>query len=346
MAGKKKKKSKPRGKKALQKRINKIVIALVVIIVASFSITAVLWGRKHYEDGSETSGGAGSEAVSAAGRSTGEGTGKAAEGARPAAGALEKKNRKENPAEEVRKLKRNIAAGKMYRRGKGSIVIIIDDVGYNIHQLKPFLELPGPIVFAVLPSLPYSERAAELILKHGKEYIIHQPMEAVSRQNLGPRAILSEMETSEIERVLGENIASLPEAVGVNNHMGSKVTADPELMKTVARYLAKRGLLLIDSLTTPHSAIKKAVGNTGLPYIRRDVFLDNREAIEYYTTAFAQGKKQAEEEGYAVMIGHVQSEGLAESLRQLCDSAKSEGYTFIPASKIPYVIESYAGAGY
>ncbi len=326
MAGKKKKKTKPRGKKALQKRINKIVIVLVVIIVASFSVTAVLWGRKHYEDA--------------------EGTAKAGEGARPAAGAVEKQKQKEHSADEVRQLKRNIAAGKMYRRGKGSIVIIIDDVGYNLHQLKPFLELPAPIVFAILPSLPYSEKAAELILKNGKEYIIHQPMEAVSRQNLGPQAILSEMETSEIERVLGENIASLPEAVGVNNHMGSKVTADPELMKPVARYLAKRGLLLIDSLTTPHSAIKKAVGNTGLPYIRRDVFLDNREAIEYYTAAFTQGKKHAEEEGYAVMIGHVQSEGLAESLRKLCDSAVSEGYTFIPASKIPYVIESYAGFGY
>jgi len=339
VAGKKKKKTKSKGKKARQKRINKIVIVIVVIVVASFSITAFLWGRRHDEAGLEEVLTGGTETEESGAEAEAETA--ASKGADPRLPKVKK-----NPAEELRHLKRNIASSKRYRGDKGTIVIIIDDVGYNLHQLKPFLDFPGPIVFAILPSLPYSEKAAELIRKHGKEYIIHQPMEAVSRQNLGPQAIVSGMKAMEIEKILGESIASLPEAVGMNNHMGSKVTADPELMKTITRYLEKNNRLFIDSLTTPHSAVKKALEDTGLPYIRRDVFLDNRATIGYYTDAFSKGKERANQAGYAVMIGHVQSEGLAEMLKSSYESAVSEGYTFAPVSKLPFVIERYADIGY
>jgi len=94
--------------------------------------------------------------------------------------------------------------------GAPVLIIVIDDVGYNNGELKPFLELPFPITFAVLPQLPHSADSALSIQKAGKEMILHQPMEALGGNDPGPHAVYLSMDEATIAKTVAENIDSFP----------------------------------------------------------------------------------------------------------------------------------------
>ncbi len=138
---------------------------------------------------------------------------------------------------------------------KGSLVIVLDDAGYNMDQLKPFLALPFPMTVAVLPGLSHTVEAAHATLRAGKELILHQPMEPHGKENPGPGAIMNTMGAHEAEATLATNLASLPPgAKGVNNHMGSKATENAEIMRALIDYCTEKRLYFLDSRTSPSSA--------------------------------------------------------------------------------------------
>lgn len=315
------KKKKKRTKKEQKKRIARGVVLCAAVVVIGFGVTAFLWGtRKQPAAVIEILPAPGDETAETAEESVPETVETAAVStAKPA----------EEPAE----------------IGSGSILIIIDDVGYNMHQLEPFLEFEGPIVFAVLPGVPYSRQAAERIHTSGKTCIIHQPMQAFSLQNLGENPILADMDEAGILAVLERSMNEVPYAVGMNNHMGSLITSDPEKMEIIMKFLTERDMIFIDSLTTSESAVKKTAEKLHLPYLHRHVFLDNEKTVEYYTGAFENGLKKAREEGLAVLIGHVWADGLAETLQTMYSEARKEGVNFIALKELEETVIRYAGIG-
>ncbi len=113
---------------------------------------------------------------------------------------------------------------------KGRLAVVIDDAGYDLDELQPFLELPMPLAVAVLPNLPHSREAARRVLAAGKELLLHLPMEPEGRENPGPGALLTADSPEETRRLLDAALATVPGAVGMNNHMGSRATADEVLM--------------------------------------------------------------------------------------------------------------------
>jgi hypothetical protein len=107
-----------------------------------------------------------------------------------------------------------------------------------------------------------------------------------------------------IERILQSDLASVPQAVGVNNHMGSRATADPRLMAAVMRALAARHLYFVDSRTTAASVAFEAARRQGLPAFYRSVFLDDTESVPYTLGQLRQFRRVLEEQGAALAIGH------------------------------------------
>jgi len=85
------------------------------------------------------------------------------------------------------------------RRVRGALIFVIDDVGYNLEELAPFLTFPGPLTLSVLPQLPDTRRAYQLITAAGKLAILHQPMEALAAINPGPGTIYATMSRSEMD---------------------------------------------------------------------------------------------------------------------------------------------------
>lgn len=217
---------------------------------------------------------------------------------------------------------------------RGTLIFVIDDAGHNLWQLEPFLALPFPLTIAVLPGLPYSRAAAEKVARAGKELILHQPMEAIDGLDPGPGAIRIEMEDQAIRRQIRDNLASVPGAVGMNNHMGSKATSDSRVMSAVLDEARAAGVYFLDSLTIGDSVVRSVASLMRQSTWERDVFLDNspdKTSILHY---IGEGAKIAEKRGYAVMIGHVWSADLAQTLSELYPQLIEQGFSLSTISRI------------
>jgi polysaccharide deacetylase 2 family uncharacterized protein YibQ len=224
---------------------------------------------------------------------------------------------------------------------KPTLIIVIDDAGYNMEQLKPFLELPFPLSIAVLPQVGNSTEAARLAAEAEKEVLLHQPMQALGGNNPGPGAILLGMERDEVVSLLGRNLESLPQAIGVNNHMGSAITRDEGLMGGVLELVKKRGIYYLDSLTAPGTVTSELCRALSIPYWERDVFLDNTGDRQSILRALEEGKKIASTRGASVLVGHVWSSELAQTLMDIYPQLVEEGYSLSTISK--YMIQSAIG---
>ncbi len=220
-------------------------------------------------------------------------------------------------------------------KNRGSLVFVIDDVGNSKEQLKDFLEIPFPVTFAIMPDRKYTRECAAMIKAAGKEYILHQPMEAVGGSDPGKSAILLGMTDAEIKRVLEHNFAQLPDAKGMNNHMGSAGTSDPDVMNSVMEYLAKNDLFFLDSLTISNSLGRETAELNDVMFTKRNsMFLDNENDHESIQNAINEGKKTASKKGHAVMIGHVMTKELADIMLELYPDFIEDGFSLKEISEL------------
>ncbi len=198
---------------------------------------------------------------------------------------------------------------------EGLVAVIIDDAGYSLEELQPFLDLPGPLTISVLPNLPHSAETARRVLAAGKDLILHCPMEAEGGANPGPGALLVGQSPPEIEARLAAAFASVPGARGMNNHMGSRATADAALMTTVLEYLRREHKFFIDSRTTPDTVGPRIARALGVPFAERDIFVDDDPARDAVEEQFTRGMQAAKVRGTAILIGHVQNRAVVDILR-------------------------------
>jgi uncharacterized protein len=218
-------------------------------------------------------------------------------------------------------------------RTKPRLALIIDDIGASLSHAKPFLDLGVPMTFAVLPRLTSSEESAFLIHNQGHEIMLHQPMEPRDRGlSPGPGALYVGDEPTKISHTVEENIASVPFATGMNNHMGSRFTAAPREMLQTLQVVKDRGLFFVDSLTTGDSKGYKTAKTLHLPATSRDVFLDNRVEESAILRQLQQLKGIALRHGYAVGIGHPFIE-TSRAIRQFLKGVKETDFELVHISE-------------
>lgn len=184
------------------------------------------------------------------------------------------------------------------------VVFVLDDWGYNLEAFEFLKEIRRPLTLAVLPALPYSERVARGGAGLGHEIILHMPMEAKSNVPREKLILLAGMPAVDVEKNLTQALATIPNVKGVSNHQGSKATEDRALMGEVVSLVQKRGLFFFDSLTTDHSAVPAAAAEFKMPYVRRDVFLDNERTEPAIQARLDELKSIALKHGTAIGIGH------------------------------------------
>ena len=185
------------------------------------------------------------------------------------------------------------------------IAFIIDDLGYEIDIAKKIIEIEFPITLSILPFLKYSEYIAEEGKNSNQEIMLHLPMEPDnSSSNPGDGAITSNMFGEEIRQIVRECIFNFPHVIGVNNHMGSKITKNREIMEIVLEEIRRYDLFFIDSLTTQDSIAYQVAKEMGVKTAVRSVFLDNDSDIEYIKGQILQAQKIALRDGKAIAIGH------------------------------------------
>jgi uncharacterized protein len=216
--------------------------------------------------------------------------------------------------------------------GSARLAIIVDDLGNDRSAGSAIIALPFPVTISVLPDLPYSTETAESAFRRGKQVLLHLPMEANSGVALPEgRELHVGMRAEEVPTALTGMLATVPHAVGVNNHEGSRATSDPALMDALMPALRERGLFFIDSRTTPATVAYDAAERFGVAAASRKVFLDDlqtRGAIEAQLDLAA---TDAIRDGSAIAIGHPHPETIA---------ALSENLSLLEASGIRLVFAS------
>ncbi|MBW2677443.1 MAG: divergent polysaccharide deacetylase family protein [Deltaproteobacteria bacterium] len=186
------------------------------------------------------------------------------------------------------------------------VAIIVDDVGNDRKMARKFMKLDSAITISILPQSTYTRQIAQDARKYGLEIMLHQPMEPneYPRVNPGPGVLLTAMSPDAIIEQLNANLDALPEIKGVNNHMGSKMTANSPQMRQIFSVLKKRGLFFIDSRTTSDSKCRLSASLLQVPFAERDVFIDHRHDSDFIRKQLKALLRIAKKHGMAIGIAH------------------------------------------
>lgn len=214
------------------------------------------------------------------------------------------------------------------------IAIIIDDLGDQWRAGKRSVELAGDVTLALLPFSPYALSIAELAGHHGKELMLHAPMEPEAHHSWQQGLDLS-MDEFTLRRELQRMLKELPMVKGMNNHMGSALTQRAEAMSWVMDELAQQQLYFIDSRTSAGSQALQQAQRRALPSAKRDIFLDNQRTPQAIAEQFTKLLTKARLQGAAIAIAHPYPETLA-FLEATLPRLAGEGVALVRVSALVY----------
>ena len=217
--------------------------------------------------------------------------------------------------------------------GRPLVAIVIDDVGIDRPHSKRAWELPGPLTMSFLPYAKDLRDQAKAARARGQELMLHLPMEPMGRSDPGPGALLVSLGEAELKQRVMTALDSFDGYVGVNNHMGSRFTANKPDMETVLKLFKARGLMFLDSRTTAQTVGEQTAQELGVPNMPRNVFLDDDESAEAVRRKLAETEAIARRQGFVVAIGHpheVTLQALAEWLPGLA----AKGLVLAPATAV------------
>jgi polysaccharide deacetylase 2 family uncharacterized protein YibQ len=213
------------------------------------------------------------------------------------------------------------------------LAVIIDDVGPDRGAARALARLEGPLTLSYLGYAPHLPPVVAAARERGHEIFLHLGMEPLGHADPGPRALLAGLPAAELRARTAWAIGRVPGATGVNNHMGSRLTADPAAMRVVMDEIARHGLVFVDSRTTARSVAEAVALEQGLPAAGRDVFLDNERTEAAIRRQLDQAERIARRAGTAIAIGHPYPETIRALARWL-PQARARGLRLVPASAV------------
>ncbi|MDI6776654.1 MAG: divergent polysaccharide deacetylase family protein [Syntrophales bacterium] len=220
---------------------------------------------------------------------------------------------------------------------KQKVSIIIDDIGYNLAPLNELLEIDAPITFAILPHLPHSVDAAEILYREGREILLHLPMEPKTypEEKPGSGALFLWMNEDQIRQQVEEDLDAVPYIVGVNNHMGSRFMEDRTKLSVVLQQIKERGLFFVDSLTTRYSKGRELAKEIGLRFAARDVFIDNGRDYKatFQILMDLWDKRNPQKMEIVIVSGHPYP-STVRALKEAVPLLKAKGIDIVPVSEL------------
>lgn len=224
---------------------------------------------------------------------------------------------------------------------KAYLTLIIDDLGQNLPRDRRVLALPGPVTTAIMPDTPHAAEFAREAHRAGKTVILHMPMDPAT----GPFAWHPGLSIDELGKRLDAAFDAVPYADGINNHMGSRMTAEPEAMAWLMGQLQRRHKFFLDSRTSAKTVAALEAQKIGLASVSRDVFLDDERTEAAITNQLQTAINLAHKQGSAVVIGHPYPQTLAVLEREL-PKLKAEGIEWINIQLMISLRSNQAMAGH
>lgn len=217
---------------------------------------------------------------------------------------------------------------------RGKLAIVLDDFGYNYDPIDALAAIDRPLTFAVLPYHPYSQLAATKALASNHQVMLHLPMEPMSTTEQQEKTtITTGMSDSEIQQTVVNALQNIPGLIGVNNHQGSKATADKRVMRNVLSVLKSRNLFFIDSRTNGQSVAAETARDMNIPTSENELFLDNSSDIEAIKQQLRTAGHLAVRDGTALVIGHARP-NTAIALKEMIPELEADGVRLIFASDL------------
>jgi polysaccharide deacetylase 2 family uncharacterized protein YibQ len=216
---------------------------------------------------------------------------------------------------------------------KGKIAIVIDDWGYNLNNMPIVDGINHPFTASILPNLKYSKDVAAKLHARGFEIILHLPMEPREKYGLEKNTIRTSLDKAGIIKAINDDLANIFYAKGVSNHMGSRATEDTRTMTVVFKELKSRHLFFLDSFVNPSSVCREVAVKVGIPFAKRDIFLDNKADKTYIEQQINKLKSRARNKGWAIGIGHDRKTTL-EVLKKVMPDLAKEGYKLVFVSEL------------
>ena len=215
---------------------------------------------------------------------------------------------------------RSLAAGQTVRvdgEKPCRLAILIDDFGYCGAGTEEMLAL----------SIPFTE------------IFIHMPMESLTgkREWVGEKGVFRDMDDAAIRERVEEAFSVLPDAAGMNNHMGSAIMEDARSLSAVMEVLKEKDVPFVDSMTTAKSLGKAVAAEQGVALLERDVFLDSTDSVAVVKDNLRKAGEVALEKGAAIAIGHVGPEGgkiTAQAIKEVAPELERAGITFVTVSEL------------
>ncbi|ETT47952.1 divergent polysaccharide deacetylase family protein [Paenibacillus sp. FSL H7-0350] len=205
----------------------------------------------------------------------------------------------------------NRTTGDQQQQALSRVAVIIDDFGNSMRGTEEMFKLPVKITVAVMPFLRSSEQDARRAHELGFDVLVHLPMEP--RQGkpewLGPGAVLTSMNDAEVRGRVEAALDNVPYAIGINNHMGSKVTGDERVMGIVLAVCKERGLFFVDSHTNYRSVAGRMARELGMPPVENHIFLDDVHSASHVIKQMKLVQERALSQKFCVTIGHVGIQG-------------------------------------
>ena len=213
------------------------------------------------------------------------------------------------------------------------LAIVIDDLGNDRAQADALFRVSYPLTLSVLPHLSNSAEIAEEAHRRGYEVLLHLPMASTGGEKDEPIELHSGMHSSAVAHTFAAMLETVPYAVGVNNHEGSRGTSDAKLMGELMPLLRERKLFFVDSRTTAATVAETAAHSAGVPATSRNVFLDDEQSAATIRNQFALAVRDAREKGSALAIGHPHPETL-QVLSEMLPEIERQGVTLVFASDL------------
>ncbi len=218
------------------------------------------------------------------------------------------------------------------------IALVIDDMGVDLIHSQQILKLNDIYTVSYLTYAPNLQSQIDMARSKGKEVLLHVPMESIHKIfDYGPEVLLTTNSRAENLKVLTSMLDRATGYIGINNHMGSKFTSDLPLLSAVIEELASRGLMFLDSKTSPKSQADSIIAHIKLPFASRDVFIDDSSKLEDIEKYLHKTEYIAKKRGYVIAIAHPRPNTI-KAFEQWLPTLKAKGITTVPLS---YIIDNF-----
>jgi len=182
------------------------------------------------------------------------------------------------------------------------LAIVIDDVTLQ-SQVNRINAIGYNITMSFMPPTPTHKNSAK-IAQDLDFHMVHFPMQANSFKFEETNTLHIGDSYEKIEKRVAKIRKWYPNARYTNNHTGSRFTAHDQSMDYLMKALKKYDFIFMDSRTTAKTVGQKYAKKYDVPFLARNIFLDNKREYTYIQTQLKKAIAIAKKSGYAVVIGH------------------------------------------